>query len=96
LRPNLRPLAFASPRPRAVRSAMRRRSSLRGNAKHRKNQLGEIARGIKHRLGNRPQARPGALHVTGDNKKVGRIARQAVNCRDYYYVAMGEGGHQLS
>ena len=30
----------------------------RGNAKHGKDKLGEIARGIKHRLGNRPQARP--------------------------------------
>ena len=30
----------------------------RGYAKHGKDKLGEIARGIKHRLGNRPQARP--------------------------------------
>jgi hypothetical protein len=61
----------------------------RGNAKHGKDKFAEIARGIKHRIGNRPQARPGPLHVTGDDKKVGRIARQAVNCRDYHNVAVG-------
>jgi len=41
---------------------------LRRNAKHGKDKLGEIARGIKHRLGQRTQARPGALHVAGDDK----------------------------
>src|SRR5580704_15139176 len=35
----------------------------RGNAKHGKDKLGKIARGIKHRLGQRTQASPGALHV---------------------------------
>jgi hypothetical protein len=69
---------------------------LRGNAKHGKDKLGEIARGIKHRLSNRPQARPGALHVTGDDKKVGCIARQAVNCRDYHNVAVTKGSHHIS
>src|SRR5260370_10216695 len=37
-----------------------------------------------------------AQHVAGDDKKVGRIARQAVNCRDYHNVTMAECGHQLS
>jgi hypothetical protein len=46
---------------------------LRGNAKHGKNKLGEIGRGIDNRLGNRTQARPGALHVASDHQKVGRV-----------------------
>ena len=68
---------------------------LRGDAKHGKHKLGKIARGIEHRLRQRTQASPGALHVAGDHQKVGRVAREAVNCRDYHHVAGGEGGHQL-
>jgi hypothetical protein len=34
------------------------------------------------------------LHLAGDNQKVGRVAGQAVNCRDDYHVAVGEGGQQ--
>jgi hypothetical protein len=66
----------------------------RGNAKHGKDKLGKIARGIKHRLGQRTQASPGALHVAGDDKKIGGITRKAVNCRDYHNVAGGKGGHR--
>jgi len=37
----------------------------RGNAKHGKDKLGKIARGIKHRLGQRTQASPGAFAIQG-------------------------------
>jgi len=69
LRPNLTP-SFASARPPSGALGDAAAFELRGNAKHGKDKLGEIARGIKHRLGNRPQARPGTLHVTGDHQKV--------------------------
>src|SRR5882724_5212250 len=52
---------------------------LRGDAKHGKDKLGKIGRGIDNRLGNRTQARAGALHVAGDHQKIGRITREAVN-----------------
>jgi hypothetical protein len=38
---------------------------------------------------------PGALHVAGDNRKVGCVARQTVNGRGDDNVAGGEGLHQL-
>ena len=34
-------------------------------------------------------------HVAGDVEKVGRVARQPINCRDDNHVAMRENGHQL-
>ena len=68
---------------------------LRGNAKDRKNDLGKIGRGIEERLGQRTDARPGLLHLAGDDQKVGRVTRQAVNCRDDHHVAGGELGYQF-
>jgi len=68
---------------------------LRRNAKHGKDKLGEIARGIKHRLGQRTQARPGALHVAGDDKKIGGITREAVNGGDDDNIAVREVAHEL-
>jgi hypothetical protein len=35
-------------------------------------------------------ARPGLLHLAGDDQKVGRVPRQAVNGRDDDHVASGE------
>jgi hypothetical protein len=67
----------------------------RGNAKHGKDKLGEIGRGIDNRLGNRTQARPGALHVAGDNQKVGRVTREPVNGGDDDNITVCEGGHEL-
>jgi hypothetical protein len=64
-----------------VRSAIRRRSSLvRRRAS--KDKLGKIGRGIDNRLGKGSQARAGALHVTGDEQKIGRVAREAINGRN--------------
>ena len=40
--------------------------------------------------------RPGALHVAGDNQKVGRIARKAVNGRGYDNIAGYKFLHQLA
>jgi len=51
------------------------------DAKHGKDKLGKIRGRIDNRLGNRTQARAGALHVAGDHQKIGRIAREAVNGR---------------
>jgi hypothetical protein len=50
---------------------------LGGNPKHRQYQLREVGRGIDNRLGQRPQASPGALHVEGDHQEVSRVAREA-------------------
>jgi hypothetical protein len=72
LRPNLTPLALASARPRALDDATA--FKFRGNAKHGKDKLGKIGRRIEDRLGNRTQARPGALYVTGDHQKIGCVA----------------------
>jgi hypothetical protein len=36
------------------------------------------------------------LHLAGDDEKVGRVARKAVNCWDYHYVAVGDGGQRFS
>jgi hypothetical protein len=52
--------------------------------------LRKIRRGIDNRLGNRTQARPGALHVAGDHQKVGRVARQPVNRRSDDNIAGGK------
>src|SRR5437667_1868447 len=38
---------------------------------------------------------PGARHVPGDHQKVGRIAREAVNCRDDHHMTVGEGRRQF-
>jgi hypothetical protein len=43
----------------------------------------------------RTPASPGALHVAGDHHKVGRVAGEAVNGRDYHDIAGAKGGHQL-
>jgi hypothetical protein len=39
---------------------------------------------------------PGALHVAGDNEKVGRVAREPVNGRSDHRVAGGELLHQCA
>jgi hypothetical protein len=51
---------------------------------------------VEERLGQRADTGPGALHVAGDNQKVGCVARQAVNGRGYHYVAGGKPFHQLA
>jgi len=51
-----------------------------------------IGRRIDNRLGNRTQARAGALHVAGDHQKIGRIAREAINGRGDDNIAGREGG----
>jgi hypothetical protein len=63
---------------------------LRRNAKDGEDDLGEVGCGIEERLGQRADTGPGALHVAGDNQKVGCVARQAVNGRGYHHVAGGE------
>jgi hypothetical protein len=50
---------------------------------------------IDNRLGNRTQARAGALYVPGDHQKIGRIARQAVNDRGDHNIAGRKGRHRL-
>jgi hypothetical protein len=54
---------------------------LRRDAQHGKDKLGKIRGRIDNRLCNRTQAGPGALHIAGDNEKVGRIAGEAINSR---------------
>jgi hypothetical protein len=61
-------------------------------AKHGKDKLGKIRGRIDNRLGNRTQARAGALHVAGDHQKIGRIAREAINGRSDDNIAGREGG----
>jgi hypothetical protein len=65
------------------------------DAKHGKDELGEIGRGINNRFGNRTQAGAGELHVAGDHQKIGRITREAVNCRNDDNITVREGGHKL-
>jgi hypothetical protein len=65
---------------------------LRRDAKHGKDKLGKIGRGIDNRLGNRTQARAGAPRVAGNHHKIGRIAREAVNGRGNDNIAGREGG----
>jgi len=66
---------------------------LRGDAKHGEDKLGAIGRGIDNRLGNRTQARAGALHAAGDHPKIGGVAREPVNRWNDHNIAVGKGGH---
>jgi hypothetical protein len=61
---------------------------LRGDAENRKDDLGKVRGCIEKRLGNRTDARPGFLHLAGDDEQVGRVARQAVNSRGYHHVVV--------
>ena len=77
----------------AARGAFENASAfeLRRDAKDRKDDLGEVGRGIEERLGQRPDTSPGALHVPGDNQKVGRVAGEALNGRGEDNIAGREG-----
>jgi hypothetical protein len=81
LGPNFTPLAFASARPRCALGDTAA-FELRGDAKHGKDKLGKIRGCIDNWFGKRTQARPGALHVTGDYQKVGRVTLEAVDDGD--------------
>jgi hypothetical protein len=69
---------------------------LRRNPKHGKDKFGKIGRRIDNWLGNRTQARAGALHVAGDDQKVGRVTRDAVNGGDDDNIAVIKDSHHLS
>jgi hypothetical protein len=62
----------------AARSALDNAAALQlgGNAKHGKHKLGKVRGRIENRLGNRAQARPGALDVASDHQKISRVARE--------------------
>jgi len=51
---------------------------LRGDAENGKDDLGKIAKSdvVEVRLGQGTNAGPGALHLAGDNQKVGCVARK--------------------
>jgi hypothetical protein len=89
--------AFGSRIGPAPRSAFENAAAfeVRRDAKHGKDKFGKIGRGIDNRLGNRAQARSGALHVAGDHQKIGRIAREAVNGRGDDNIAGGEAAHSF-
>jgi hypothetical protein len=63
---------------------------LRCYAEDGEDDLGEVGRSIKERLGQGPDARTGALHIAGDNQKVGRVAREPVDRRGDHHVAGDE------
>jgi hypothetical protein len=95
LRPNLTPLAFASARPRAVRSRMRRRSSFAATPSiaRTSSAKSDVVSTTGSAIERRPA--PGALHVAGDHQKIGCIAREPVNSRGDDNIAGAERLHQL-
>ena len=52
---------------------------LRRNAKDCKDDLGKVGRGVEVRLGQRTDTGSGALHLTRDHQRVGRVAREPLN-----------------
>jgi hypothetical protein len=69
---------------------------LGGNAKDRKDDLGKVRGRIEVRLSEGTDAGAGALHLAGDNEKVGRVAREAINRRGDHNIAGSELLHQLA
>jgi hypothetical protein len=67
---------------------------LRGYAENAEDYLGEVGCGIKARFGQRPNTGNGALHLAGDNQKIGRAAREAADGRGYHHIAGRQALHQ--
>jgi hypothetical protein len=80
----------------AARRAFENAAALqpRRHAEDRKDDLGKIGRGVEERLGQRTDTGSGALHVAGDNQKVGCIAGEAVNGRGDNDIAGRKGLRQ--
>ena len=68
---------------------------LRRNAKDGKDDLGKVGRGVEVRLGQRTDTGSGALHLTRDHQRVGRVAREPVNRQSDHHVAGGKPFRQL-
>jgi len=69
---------------------------LGGNAEDGEDDLGKVRGRVEVWLDQRPDTGPGALHLAGDNQKVGRIAREPVNGRGDHHVAGGQLLYQLA